>query len=170
MPLGGGSWCSANSSGCRNGSSTASGSARSGVEAADVVVVDVGDLFEDELLDLGLRHLLVDVAGAGSSSSESPARSGSARSGSASDDALLVGVADDQRALAVGEHLLEHDDLADLSKSSAATTLSASLSMTSWPRCSSSRSTLGLTFTRSLRPPVKTSTVPSSLRRSRKVP
>ena len=36
--------------------------------------------------------------------------------------------------------------------------------MTSWPRCSSSSSTPGLTFTRSLRPPVKTSTVPSSLR------
>ena len=55
------------------------------------------------------------------------------------------------------------------SKSSAATTLRASLSMTSWPRCSASRSTEGLTLTRSLRPPVKTSIESSSLR-SRKVP
>ena len=30
------------------------------------------------------------------------------------DDALLVGVGDDQGPLAVGEHLLEHHDLADL--------------------------------------------------------
>ena len=50
------------------------------------------------------------------------------------------------------------------SYSMASTTLSASLSMTSWPRRSSSSSTLGLTFTRSLRPPVKMSAVPSSLR------
>ena len=55
------------------------------------------------------------------------------------------------------------------SKSSAATTLSASLSMTSWPRTRVSISTLGLTFTRSLRPPVKTSMESSSLR-FRKVP
>ena len=48
------------------------------------------------------------------------------------------------------------------SNSMASTTLSASLSMTSWPRRSSSSSTLGLTFTRSLRPPVKMSAVPSS--------
>jgi hypothetical protein len=34
-------------------------------EAADVGVRDVRDLFEDELLDLGLRNALVDVAGAG---------------------------------------------------------------------------------------------------------
>ena len=55
------------------------------------------------------------------------------------------------------------------SNSSAATTLSASLSMTSWPRRRSSSSTSGLTLTRSLRPPVKTSTESSSLR-CRKVP
>ena len=34
-------------------------------QATDVRVVDVRDLFEDELLDLGLRDPLVDVAGAG---------------------------------------------------------------------------------------------------------
>ncbi len=56
-----------------------------------------------------------------------------------------------------------------LSKPSAATTFIASLSMTSWPRRSSSSSTLGLTATRSLRPPVKMSTVSSSLR-PRKTP
>ena len=50
------------------------------------------------------------------------------------------------------------------SNSSAATTLSASLSMTSWPRDRWSRSTLGLTLTRSLRPPVNTSIESSSLR------
>ncbi len=51
----------------------------------------------------------------------------------------------------------------------AATTFSASFSMTSWPRLSSATSTFGVTLTRSLRPPVKTSTVSSSLL-LRKVP
>ena len=36
-----------------------------GAQAADLVVVDVGDLFEDEFLDLGLGDPLVDVPGAG---------------------------------------------------------------------------------------------------------
>jgi hypothetical protein len=53
-------------------------------EAADVGVGDVRDLFEDELLDLGLGNALVDVAGAGSSSSESPARITWSSSGAAS--------------------------------------------------------------------------------------
>ena len=48
------------------------------------------------------------------------------------------------------------------SKPNASTMLSASLSRTSWPRRSSSTSSDGETATRSLRPPVKTSTVPSS--------
>ena len=48
------------------------------------------------------------------------------------------------------------------SKARAATTLKASLSMTSWPGCSSSSSTVGLTATRILRPELMTSTVPSS--------
>ena len=43
------------------------------------------------------------------------------------------------------------------------TTFSASFSTTSWPGRSSSSSTLGLTLTRILRPPVKTSAVPSSV-------
>jgi hypothetical protein len=41
--------------------------------------------------------------------------------------------------------------------------------MTSWPRRSSASSTFGLTVTRSLRPPVNTSTVPSSFA-SMKIP
>ncbi len=49
------------------------------------------------------------------------------------------------------------------SNSMASTTLSASFSMSSWPRRSDWSSTLGLTFTRSLRPPVKMSAVSSSL-------
>ena len=49
-----------------------------------------------------------------------------------------------------------------VSKPWAITTLSASLSMTSWPGFRSSMSILGLTLTRILRPPVKTSAVPSS--------
>ena len=56
------------------------------------------------------------------------------------------------------------------SKSSAATTLRASLSMTSWPRWQRRRGRRdGLTLTRSLRPPVNTSMESSSLR-ARKVP
>ena len=57
--MGAGSWCSANSSWCRNGSSTASVICSIWlVEAADVVVGDVGHLFEHELLDLGPGQLL----------------------------------------------------------------------------------------------------------------
>jgi hypothetical protein len=55
------------------------------------------------------------------------------------------------------------------SKPRASTTFIASLSMTSWPMRRSSPSTFGDTDTRSLRPPVKTSTVPSSCR-VRKMP
>ena len=84
-------------------------------QAADRRVVDVGDLLEDQLLDLGLGHPLVDVAGAGVEQQRvaGAQRVVAQRRGEA-DDALLVGVGDDQGALAVGEHLLEHHDLADL--------------------------------------------------------
>ena len=68
-------------------------------------------------------------------------------------DALLVGAADDQRAVAALEHLLEHDDLARRRRAPrASTTLSDSLSTTSWPRTISSTSTSGCTETRILRP------------------
>ena len=84
-------------------------------QAADVGVVDVGDLFEHELLDLGLRHPLVDVAGAGVEQQRvAGAQVVVAQRLGEADDALLVGVGDDQDALAVGEQLLEHHDLADL--------------------------------------------------------
>ena len=84
-------------------------------QAADLRVVDVGHLFEDELLDLGLGHLLVDVARAGVEEQGVPGPDGvvEQRRGQP-DDALLVGVGDDQGPLAVGEQLLEHHDLADL--------------------------------------------------------
>ena len=86
-----------------------------GDQAADLGVVDVGHLFEDELLDLGLGHLLVDVAGAGVEQQRVAGPDGvvAQRLGEAH-HALLVGVGDDQGALAVGEQLLEHHDLADL--------------------------------------------------------
>ena len=85
------------------------------VETADRLVGDVGDLLEDELLDLGLGDLLVDVAGAGVEQQRVAGadRLVAQRLGQP-DHALLVGVRDDQGALAVGEHLLEHHDLADL--------------------------------------------------------
>ena len=90
----------------------------------------------------------------GSTSSESPGadRGAEQRLGEAH-DALLVGVADDERALAVLEDLLEHDDLAGRSNSRASTTFSASLSRTSWPgRRSRGRRRRGCTTTRILRP------------------
>ena len=67
-------------------------------QAADVGVVDVGDLFEDELLDLALRDPLVDVARARLEQQRvaGAQRLADQRVGEA-DDALLVGVPDDQR-------------------------------------------------------------------------
>ena len=73
---------------------------------------------------------------------------------------------DDQGALrdAVDrlEQLLEHDDVALALEPRASTMFIASLSMTSWPGRRSSPSTFGDSDTRSFRPLVKTSTVPSS--------
>ena len=82
------------------------------------------------------------------------------------DDALLVGVRDDQGALAVGEELLEHDDLADLLEVERGDDVERLVEHDLLAALrASSRSTPGLTLTRSLRPPVKMSTVSSSLRR-----
>ena len=83
-------------------------------QAADLVVVDVRDFFEDEFLDLGLRDALVDVARPGLEQQRvaGPQRPAAQRLGEP-DDPLLVGVRDHQRAVAVLEDLLEHDDLAD---------------------------------------------------------
>ena len=83
------------------------------VEAADVVVGDVGDLFEHELFDLGPRQLL-----------EQQARAAFHEEVVAGADlhglelvgelahALFVGAADDEGARAVLEQLLERHDLA----------------------------------------------------------
>ena len=166
MPLGAGSLCSANSSWWRNGSSTASAICSIWlVEAADVVVGDVGHLLEHQLLDLGPGQLLEQQPGAGVhqhgvAGAHELAHEGVGQLG----HPLLVGPADDDGPRAVVEHLLDGDDLAGRSSGvRASTTLSDSLSTTSAPRVSSSASRSGWTATRILRPPESTSTVPSSL-------
>ena len=116
MPLGALSSCSANSSLCRNGSSTASRMASIWrAEAADHRVVDVRHLLQHQFLDVQLGdplvrevHPAVDqqrVAGAQLIVAE-PVRE--------PDHALLVAVPDDQRAVTALEHLLEQHDLADV--------------------------------------------------------
>ena len=86
-----------------------------GDQAADRRVVDVGNLFEDELLDLGLRHLLVGVVRPRVEQQRvAGANLGHAQRLREAYDALLVGVGDHQRAIAVLQDLLEHHDLADL--------------------------------------------------------
>ena len=114
MPFGGRSWCSMNSSLCRNGSSTASRICSIwSRRPADVVVVDVRHLFEDQLLDLGLRDPLVDVA---RPRLEQQRVAGAKRSVEQRvgehHDALFVGVAEHQRPVAALEHLLEQYDVA----------------------------------------------------------
>ena len=82
-------------------------------QAADVGVGDVRDLFEDKLLDLGLGYALVDIAGARLEQQRvAAAQHLVEQRGREADDPLLVRVRDDQGALAVGEQLLEHHDLA----------------------------------------------------------
>ena len=137
------------------------------VEAADVVVGDVGHLLEHELLDLGPGQLLEQQARAGVH--QHVVAGAELRAHEVVGELahpLLVGPADDQRAVAVLEQLLEGDDLAgDARGARASTTLSDSLSTTS---CAAARArrrrSRGAATTRILRPPVKTSTVPSSLR------
>ena len=84
-------------------------------QAPDRLVGDVGDLLQHELLDLGLRDPLVDVAGPALEQQRvaGPDGVGQQRRGEP-DDPLLVGVGDDERPLAVLEQLLEHHHLADL--------------------------------------------------------
>ena len=82
------------------------------VEAADVVVVDVGHLFEGEVLDLGARQLLEHEARARvEQDGVAVAEPHVAELVEQLDDALLVGAAHDQGA-GVVEALLEGDDLA----------------------------------------------------------
>src|SRR5262245_5450471 len=84
-------------------------------ESADRLVVDVGHFLQDQLFDLGLWNTFVDVARARLEEQRvaSAQRRVSKRFRDPGDP-LIVGVADDQSAFAIGEHLLEHDDLADL--------------------------------------------------------
>ena len=114
--------------------------------------------------------LLVDVAGAGSSSSESPARIVPylERLGEAY-DALLVGARDHQGAVAVGEQLLEHDDLADLLGVESGDHVEGFVEHDLLATEQVVEVNARADVTRSLRPPVKTSIESSSLR-LRKVP
>ena len=83
------------------------------VEAADVVVGDVGDLFEHELLDLGPGQLLEQQARAALHQQVVAGVQLLAEQALGElAHALLVGAADDERARAVFEELLERDDLA----------------------------------------------------------
>ena len=82
------------------------------VEAADVVVGDVGNLFEHELFDLGAREALDEHAGA------AVHQHVVAGAQLLADEVigelahpLLVGAADDQRAVLTFEQLLEDHDL-----------------------------------------------------------
>jgi hypothetical protein len=101
-------------------------------QAADVVVADVGHLLEHQVLDLGLGNPLERVTGLGVdqqrvSRAKPPAApvvverlghlgshvlGGQQRLGQPH-DALLVGVADHQRAVPVGQDLAQRADLVD---------------------------------------------------------
>ena len=82
------------------------------VESADVVVGDVGDLFEHELFDLGSRQALDEQPGACVHEQViTGAELHADQRGAELADALLVGPADDDGAVAARQHLLEHDDL-----------------------------------------------------------
>src|SRR5262245_5857422 len=83
------------------------------VEAADVRVRDVGDLFEDELLDLRARQALDEHTRSGLHQQvvAGPQPLAEQLAGELA-DTLLVGAADHERAPAVVEQLLERDDLA----------------------------------------------------------
>ncbi|MGX1121645.1 hypothetical protein RKD37_007008 [Streptomyces ambofaciens] len=83
-------------------------------EATDLLVADVGDLFEDEFFDLALGDDLVDIAGAGFEQEGVAGADGEAPQGFGEPDhSFLVRVTEHQGALAVLEDLLEGDDVAD---------------------------------------------------------
>ena len=105
------------------------------VEAADVVVGDVGHLLEDELLDLGARQVLEQQAGAGSMSTVSPARSFSPISWSASSTTRSSSARPTMRARVPSSSTsLRVTTSPEISVPRASTTLSDSLRTTSWPR------------------------------------
>ncbi len=83
-------------------------------QTADLPVVDVGDLLEDQVLDLRLRDDLVHVAGAGLQQERvAGAQREAAQRLGEPHHPLLVGVPGDQGALAVLQDFLEGDDVAD---------------------------------------------------------
>ena len=92
-------------------------------ETTDVLVPDIGHLFEDEVLDLGLGHPLEGESGFGVDEQRVARTQLAALAVLRVDlaqqrlgqphDALLVGVADDQRPPAVPENLAQRADLAD---------------------------------------------------------
>ena len=133
------------------------------VEAADVGVGDVGHLLEQQVLDLRPRQLLEQqVRPCVEPHRVARTQVHAADRVSQLADALLVGVADDERPHAVLEHLLDLTTSPVPSGSRAEITLKLSLSTTSEPRSSVSCSISGWRATRILRPLVSTSTVPSS--------
>ena len=133
-------------------------------------VVDVRDLLEDELLDLGLRDRSKTYCERGSSSRESPARIGVPSSGSASrttfssSECAITSARD-----AVLEDLLEHHDLAVALELAGSDDVHRLVEHDLLAGAQLRGSTSGLTTTRILRPEVNTSTEPSS-KSSRKTP
>ena len=136
------------------------------VEAADVVVGDVGHLFEHQLLDLGPGQLLEQQAGARVEEHRvAGAELGRRRSASASStDPLLVGPADDERPTPSSRISLSVTTSPWPSGARARMTLKLSLSTTSapWRERFDVVDQSGCTATRILRPLASTSTVPSS--------
>ena len=118
---------------CRNGSSTASRICSIWrVKATDVAVADVGHLFQHQVLDLGLGDALERVAGLGVDQQRvagpqlarpqvvvalvvvAVGQVGRGDQGLGQpDDALLVGVADHERAMSVGKDFAQGADFAD---------------------------------------------------------
>ena len=132
-------------------------------QAADVVVVDVRDLFEDELLDLGPRDLLEDEVRARLQHERIPdAQLLLPQRAGQLDDALLVGVRHHQGAVLLDE-VLEDDDLAGPLELARRDHVERLVEHDLLPGVElRHRSTVGLTETRILRPELTTSTVPSS--------
>ena len=124
------------------------GSARSGPQAADLGVVDVGHFLEDQLLDLGLGDALVHVAGPRLEQQRvTGAQRWSRRSGSASRTTRSSSACEMTSARSPPSRIsLSMTTSPIVSKPCAMTTLSASLSMTSWPGRSVSSSMSGLTL------------------------
>lgn len=81
-------------------------------QAADLVVVDVRYLFEDELLDLALGDHFVDIAGPGFEQEGVAGADGDVQQRLGEPHhPFLVGVPDDQGPLAVLKDFLEGDDV-----------------------------------------------------------